>query len=251
MKLIVNKLAINYHDEGSGKVILMLHGWESDIQAFAGLAKALSKHYRVVRVDLPGFGGSEVPAESWNLDKYINFTRDFLEKLKIAKLYSLVAHSMGGRIVLKGVGGGALVTERLVLIGAHGIRESRSVRNRLFWLAAKTGKAVTRPLPMRYRQALRQRLYKSVGSSDYLNAGQLRETFTKVVNEDVRPEAAMISVPTLLIYGQNDTLTPPHYGQIFEKLISGSQLKVIPGAGHFAHHDQAEMVEKLIEQFLK
>jgi pimeloyl-ACP methyl ester carboxylesterase len=251
MTVIVNGIAVNYHDSGKGKVIFLLHGWESDAQAFSSLARKLSRNYRVILPDLPGFGETEMPQKNWDLDSYINFVKDLADKLNIKKIYGIVAHSMGGRIAIKGVGGGMLPAERLVLIGAHGIRESRSFRNRLFLMAAKTGKFVTKPLPQRYRQRLRERLYKTAGSRDYLDAGEMRQILTKIVSEDVRPEAAMISVPTLLIYGQNDTLTPPHYGKIFEKLIVGSTLKVIPGAGHFAHHDQAGLVETLIEQFFK
>ena len=251
MKLIVNKLAINYYTAGKGKIVLLLHGWQSDSQAFNSLAKKLSKHFRVIVPDLPGFGGSDTPGSDWNLDSYINSVNQFLMKLKVKDVYAIVGHSMGGRISLKAVGSGQLVPKKLVLIGAHGIRESRSLRNRMFWLAAKTGRAATKPLPNRYREALRRRLYRASGSTDYLAAGNLRQIFKNIIEEDVRPEAAMINTPTLLIYGKNDTVTPPHYGRIFQQLIPRARLEIVAEAGHFAHHDQAERVGQLIEQFLK
>lgn len=170
MTVIVKNLAVNYNDAGKGRAVLFLHGWQSDLQAFDELAKSLGKNHRVILLDLPGFGGSELPKNAWNLDNYIDFVVAFLEKLRIKQVHAVVAHSMGCRIAMKGVGMGKLVTERLVLIGAHGIRESQTFRNRLFWLAAKTGRIVTRPLPRRARHALRRRLYQTAGATDYLDA---------------------------------------------------------------------------------
>lgn len=251
MTVIVKNLAINYRDSGKGKVILFLHGWQSDLQAFNDIAAKLGGKHRLVLVDLPGFGGSELPKNAWDLDNYIEFVVAFLAKLKISKTHAIVAHSMGCRIAMKGVGRGLLNTKRLVLIGAHGIRESQSFRNRLFWLAAKTGKLVTSPLPRRARLVLKQQLYKSANATDYLDAGALKGSFTKIINEDVRPEAAMISVPTLLIYGKTDTVTPPHYGKIFQKIIDKSRLELVPEAGHYAHTDKPQTVFSLVEQFIK
>lgn len=251
MKLIVDGLAVDYLDEGKGKVILMLHGWQSMKESFDKITVKLKTKYRVVRVDLPGFGASEAPAKPWMLDDYIRFVNQFAQKLKLKEIYALVGHSMGGRIAIKGVGCGELRAKKLVLIGSHGIRESKRLRNRVFWLAAKAGKVATYPLPARYKERLRGRLYKTAGASDYVNAGAMKQTFSNIIKEDVRPEAVMISAPTLLIYGQNDTQTPPHYGKVFQKLIEGSQLRLVPEAGHHAHEEDPEAVAKLVLDFVK
>ncbi|MBI3984150.1 alpha/beta hydrolase [Candidatus Microgenomates bacterium] len=251
MKLIVDGLAINYRREGSGRVVLMLHGWMSDSQTFSQLVQQLSGTYDVIRLDLPGFGDSELPPSSWGLSEYVAFIVAFLEKLKIERLHAIIGHSLGGRIVIKAVGSGQLKADRLVLLGSHGINQSRSMRNRLYWLAAKTGKVVTKPLPAKIKVKLRQRLYRRVGATDYLQAGALQQTFLNIIREDVRPEAAMITAPTLLIYGQDDEVTPPEFGKTFQRLIEGSKLEVISQAGHFVHEDQLPIVAKLVTEFLQ
>lgn len=251
MKLIVDGLAIEYKDEGKGKVALMLHGWQSTYGTFDKITKKLKSNYRVVRLDLPGFGASEMPDKPWKLDDYIHFINDFLKKLKIKNIEILIGHSMGGRIAIKAVGSGQFTVKRLILIGSHGIRESNRLRNRVFWLAAKAGKVATYPLPSRYKDRLRGRLYKTAGAGDYLNAGALKQTFSNIIKEDIRPEAVMISVPTILIYGQNDTQTPPHYGKTFQKLIEDSKLEVIPAAGHHVHEESSDKVTELILNFCK
>jgi len=78
----------------------------------------------------------------------------------------------------------------------------------------------------------------------------LQETFKKVVNDDVRADAAQVAVPTLIVYGQNDEQTPPRYGEIFKQAIATSQLHVIPDAGHFVHLDQPQKTTSLIKEFL-
>ncbi len=251
MKLIADGLAVNYQVTGKGKLILFLHGWGSNLTTFDRLTQTLEKSFQCVNLDLPGFGASEEPKKPWDLDAYINFLNEFLAKAKLPKLYAIVAHSLGGRVAIKAVGGGRLEVSKLVLLGAHGIRESKSLRSKMFWIAAKVGKLATSPLPTRYRTNLRRRLYQKAGSTDYLDAGTMRVTFLNIIGEDVRPEAAMINVPTLLVYGQEDTTTPPHIGKIFHGLIEGSKFETIAEAGHFVHTDETEAVSRLVADFLK
>jgi pimeloyl-ACP methyl ester carboxylesterase len=68
---------------------------------------------------------------------------------------------------------------------------------------------------------------------------------------DVRADAAQLSLPTLLIYGELDEETPVWYGRQFHELMTDSVLEVLPGAGHFVHIDRADDVEKTIKDFLQ
>lgn len=250
MKVLVDDIVVNYQTTGSGKAILMLHGWGSDLKTFDKLSSDLSKYYQIVRLDLPGFGQSELPPTDWDLAHYVDFVADFITKRKLT-VYAIVAHSLGGRIAISGVGAGKLKPKRLVLLSSHGIRESRTLKARLLWLSAKVGRAVTVVLPANYRNHIKKRLYQAAGSDDYLNAGPLKQIFTRIVNEDVRPEAAMINVPTLLIYGEEDKVTPVIYGEAFHKLIQHSRFEKLSGAAHYVHLDQPALVYRLIAEFIK
>ena len=83
MKVIVDGLATEYQDEGHGPVILMLHGWGNTYHVFDAIVPALAKIRRVVRLDLPGFGATERPAEAWYVEDYARFVGAFCAKLKI------------------------------------------------------------------------------------------------------------------------------------------------------------------------
>ena len=249
MQIVVHDLLINYQRIGKGKTVLLLHGWGDSSAGLSTIAKQLSKNYDVVVPDLPGFGASQPPAEAWGLDDYANVVSGFLGKLNIV-LYAVVGHSNGGAIALRTLSKKILNPNKLILIGSSGIRSEYKGRIKALRLVTKAGKLVSSPLPKSVKQKLRKKVYTSVGS-DMLVAENLQETFKRVVTDDVRDDARNISQPTLLIYGQDDTSTPPRYGEIFKELITRSKLVIIKDAGHFVHIDQTEHVNNTIQEFLK
>jgi pimeloyl-ACP methyl ester carboxylesterase len=133
----------------------------------------------------------------------------FLTKLKVDQPYCLIGHSFGGRVILKALGQGYLKPERIVLLGSAGVRPTASSRQLVFRAVAKVGKQATRlPGLQRLQAKLRRSLYESSGSTDYLEAGQMRQIFLNVIGEDLQTEAAKIKQPSLLIWGEHDEATP-------------------------------------------
>lgn len=248
MKVIVRNLAVEYRDAGTGPVLLLLHGWMHSLGSFDALAAELSERYRVVRVDFPGFGESELPQSAWDVGDYAAFTADFIEKLGLAPA-ALVGHSFGGRVILKGLGSGVLRAQKAVLIASAGNARRRSVRNLLFGIAAKGGAAATFFLSGRTRERLRERLYRAA-RSDYGAAGALSQTFVKTVSEDLSEDAARIHTPTLLLWGARDATTPLPDGERLRDVIHGAQLVVFPEAGHLVHQEEAAGIAAAIEQFV-
>lgn len=249
MQVVVDSLLTQYARRGSGKTVLILHGWADSSKGLAALTNDLAQKYDVIAVDLPGFGATQLPPQAWGLSEYAAFVAHFLKKLGVTKLYAVVGHSNGGAMAMHGLATGVLHAQKVVLLGSAGIRGEYKGRNKALRMVAKTGKALTTPLPARVKNKLRRKVYKTIGS-DMLVVESLQETFKKVVGQDVRADAAHITIPALLIYGQNDEQTPPRYGEIFAQAMANSQLHVIPGAGHFVHLDQPQQTTALIEEFL-
>lgn len=248
MKTLLNNLVTEYTDEGKGPIILFLHGWKDTLHTFDTLIPLLSGSFQIIRIDLPGFGGSEAPRKPWGVGEYAHFVKAVIEKFGIS-VDTLVGHSFGGRIAIKGVGTSLLRPRKLVLIGSAGLMERRGVRNLLFNIVAKIGKIILFPFSNDLKEKLRLKLYKKAGSEDYVNAGTLRETFLRVTAEDLSAPAREIHIPTLLIWGDNDVATPLSDGKRLHELISGSKLEIIAGAGHFVHQERPEAVAKLIKEF--
>jgi pimeloyl-ACP methyl ester carboxylesterase len=99
---------------------------------------------------------------------------------------------------------------------------------------------------------LRERYNKRYGSSDFQQvSGVMRDTFVKVVNQDLLDYAARITVSTLLFWGENDTDTPLWMGQKLEQTIPDAGLVVHKGAGHYAYLDKLTDTARVIDYFFK
>lgn len=252
MQVIVNNLLTHYSVIGNGpKTILFLHGWADSSKTFEALVRELAAYdetYSALLLDLPGFGTSAAPQSAWNLSDYASFIADFLIKIHSTPT-AIIGHSNGGAIAIHGLAQGSLQTAHLILIGSAGIRD-KSVKKEALRLLAKPAKLAIKATPPSTQKRIRQKLYSAIGS-DFLIAEHMQETFKKVVSYDVRREAAQLTVPTCLIYGEKDTATPPTYGKIFADIIPEATLQIIPLAGHFVHQEQAYKVARISVDFIR
>lgn len=247
MQMIIDGMVVEYLDEGQGPVILMLHGWQDTCRTFDALAARLPR-FRIIRMDMPGFGGSSLPNTAWDVSAYVRFVDSFLRRA-LAEPAVIIGHSFGGRVAIRGIASGTFHAEKLVLIDSGGVSKSATLRNRVFVRIARGGKIALSLFGKRLRERARRILYRTA-QSDYLAAGALRETFVRVVQEDLRSSAAQISIPTLIVWGENDTETPLSDAHIFASIIPDARLEVLSGAGHFVHQERPDDVAGLIRSFV-
>ncbi len=249
MQVIVDKLLINYQRKGKGKKIILIHGWAVNLSNLDVLYKNLSKDFDVISLDLPGFGASQTPAGVWGLEEFSSFLAKFVKKLEIKDIYAVIGHSNGGAMAIKAVASGSLPVDRLVVLSSAGIRGEEKAKQVAIKLMTKAGKVISAPLPASTKNKLKHKLYTAI-KSDYLVASNMKESFKKIVNQDLRLDASKIKIPTLLIYGAEDDQTPVLYGRLYHELISDSTLEIIGTAGHFVQQDKPDIVVKLIKDFL-
>lgn len=248
MKTIIDNIAVEYEDEGEGPVLLLLHGWMNTLRSFDALVEKLRGKYRLVRIDLPGFGNTEPPPSPWCVEDYAKFVQHFLEKKEL-KPAAIAGHSFGGRVAIKGLGRSILKAEKLILIASAGNARRNTPKMAAYKAAAKVGKAIGVFLPASTREELRERLYTQAGS-DYARAGALSATFVTTVAEDLTADAAKISAPALLLWGSVDTSTPLEDGRRLAKVIKNSELRVYEGAGHQLHRERPREVAEAIRHFV-
>lgn len=248
---IVDGVDTRFRDTGgAGPVVLLLHGWGDTLATFDALIPELGDR-RFIRLDLPGFGASEIPSSPWDVARYAAFVRHFLDKLGIAEPDILVGHSFGGRIVIKGAASGLFKPKKIVLIASAGAAARSRARRSAFAALAKVGKFLTAVPPLSlFRERLREKLYRLAGSADYLRVGPLKETFLNVVGENLLANAEKITVPTLLVWGEHDTETPLAEARILEKAIMNARLAIIPGESHFVHLEMPEETAREIRAFI-
>ena len=80
LQTTVDSLKINYMDKGSGELVVLLHGWGSNIELFENMSELLARKYHVIAPDMPGFGLSDEPEEPWRVDDYVDFVLKFLSR---------------------------------------------------------------------------------------------------------------------------------------------------------------------------
>lgn len=253
MQVVVDGLLTHYEKSSlnaGALVVLVLPGWADTSRSWTVVQKQLAEKYEVIVLDIPGFGGSQMPPSAWGLDDYVNFISHFTDKLSLSNIYAVIGHSNGGAMAIRGIAANGLKPQKLVLLASAGIRNEGQTRKRGLAVIAKFGKVITAPLPKSTRNNLRKKLYSAAGS-DMLVAEHMQETFKRVVSEDVQQDAVKITVPTLLVYGDEDTATPLSFGQKYNSLIGNSILQTVPGAGHFLHVENADTVTDSVMEFLK
>ncbi len=248
MQIVVDSFMVNYQRIGKGPIIVFVHGWGDNHKTFLQLAQQLSRTHELVLLDLPGFDGQRLP-KTWDLADYSEFIASCLKKIDAKTITALIGHSNGGAICISGLASGTLKANKLVLLASSGVRDVNSSKKSTYKVLAKVGKVLSRPLPQRRRQKLRQALYDRIGS-DYLLIPELAETFKQITSHDVRSESKKVEVPTLLLYGSDDTATPPEFGEILQQQIPNSELEIVDGADHFLHHSHASYIARRVAAFL-
>jgi len=222
---------------GEGKDLLFLHGYLASKESFAPQLLYFSEFYRVTAVDFPGFGESAPLSAPWDVGDYADWLADFLQKERIAFPH-VVAHSFGGRVAVKCLSRGD-VFDRTVLVGCAGIVKKRTLSYRLRVRCYR----IARRVAPRFAE-------KRFGSAEYRSLSPImRESYKKIVNEDLREDAGRIRRPVLLINGENDAETPVSSAEIYHSRIAGSRLKVLAGCGHFAHLDDPLAFNLACEEF--
>ncbi|MBP5230652.1 MAG: alpha/beta hydrolase [Clostridia bacterium] len=260
METTLGKLNIHYEQRGqfpeNGRpdvLVLFLHGWGANGASFGRLLDTVGSRYPVLAPDLPGFGGSDEPEDSWSVSDYAAFVLSFLEPFA-PKSVILFAHSYGGRISLQLASRTDLPfsVPKMVLVDSAGILPKRGLRYRLKVGFYKAGKKILSWKPVRavFPNALDE-FRAGRGSSDYASASPImRGALVKAVNEDLTPLLPKVRASTLLIWGEKDTATPLADGRKMENLIPDAGLVVLPEAGHFSYLEQPAVCDAAVRSFL-
>lgn len=250
MLIRIDGLDTYYTDEGAGDPVVLLHGWGASSQSLAPLSESLAKSFRVVSLDLPGFGWSQPPPAAWGSADYALHVGRWMSEMEIGSA-AVLGHSFGGRIAICLAGGQPARVARLVLVASAGIRPRRRAGFRARVAATKLVKWFF-SLPgwgVVGRRIIARRLERT-GSRDYRAAGRLRPTLVKLVNEDLTEVLPTIQVPTLILWGSRDQEVPRSAMEIMHAKIARSRLVVIEEAGHFPFLDAPEEFGRRLTAFL-
>jgi pimeloyl-ACP methyl ester carboxylesterase len=263
----VDGMQIHMEHEGTGTPVILIHGYTSTLYTWRFNTPELSKYFSVWSVDLPGFGYSDKPRDfSYTSAGYADFLRDFMDAEGITKAV-LVGNSMGGGIAMTTYFTYPERVEKLVLIDSDGYPEEGGG----FFLFDLMGLPVLGDVLMsfNYRWLIRDSLMSGVYYDNKFVTDDVIDSYFNVYKtengrkgplwvgkgiygkERFDPERIKtIAVPTLVIWGKEDTLIPVTDADRFGQDIKGAHVAIIPGAGHLPHEEKAEIVNKLITDFV-
>lgn len=252
MVLEIDGMKLNYKKQGQGKTVVLLHGWGGCADSFLPVFNHLSGTHEVYAIDFPGFGQSDPPTVPWDVTDYTEMLHKFFMLLNI-ETAALIGHSFGGRVSILFSAKHPQLVEKVVLADSAGIIPKRGWKYHFNVYKFKLAKKLFLMFSSKGTQEERlEAFYRKHGSSDYKQAGSaMRQTFVKVVNQDLRGYLPQIKASTLLIWGDEDKDTPLYFGQIMEKEIPDAGLVVFKGAGHFAYLDRVNDFNIIVSKFLE
>lgn len=252
MQVKIQDWNIYYEVVGEGNPVILLHGWLANLETMRPIANSLASNFKVYLVDIVGFGKSDLPEHPLNSNDFGNFLAEFIHKLNIQNPI-LIGHSNGGRMIINAVGRGIVTPRKIVLIDSAGLVPKRKPKYYIKVSIFKAGKAVLNKLPdVGGIRNFKEKILNHVGSADYkASAPVLRETMKRILNEDVSELLPNLKVPTLLIWGTNDTDTPISDAKKMERLIPDCGLIEYKNSGHFSYLQNIQNCNAVFNEFFK
>ncbi|MBE7091439.1 MAG: alpha/beta hydrolase [Clostridiales bacterium] len=214
-------------EKGEGEPLVFLHGFGLSKEFFQHQTEFFSKKYKVIAIDFPGAGKSAPLKSAYGVKEYAQGIEALLKQMGITKT-AILGHSFGGRIAVYLAANTDMVCA-LILANAAGIKPRFSLR-----------KIIKKCKYMRRKKSMGETERMQSGSPDFRTLSPLgKQSFSKVVGEDLTPMLFKISCPTLIVTGKKDRETPPYTAKVFKKRIKNAKLIVLKKADHFAffkHH---------------
>jgi pimeloyl-ACP methyl ester carboxylesterase len=228
---------VAYLQKGSGRDLVLLHGYLSCKETFAAQIEYFSKFYKVTALDFIGFGKSGALEKAFSVEDYAVWTEEVLSALGV-KNPKVIAHSFGCRVAVKMAKRGGQVFDQLVLTGPAGIVLPRS------------GKYKRRVALYRFVKKFAPKFAeRRFGSAEYRTLSPLmKESYKKIVNEDLRLDAEEVACPTLVVEGREDTVTTAEEAEIYRRHLPNGILRFIEG-GHFAFMENPLAFNLTVEEF--
>lgn len=234
-------------DEGNGEVLLLLHGLFGALSNWEDVVSRFSKKYRVVIPMLPIY---EMPIREAGLDGLRKFLEDFVAFKKLDKMV-LMGNSLGGHIALMYTIKNQEKVSKLILTGSSGLFEDSmggSYPKRGNYEYIRERVAYTFYDPNVATKELVDEVFETTKSIP--KCMRIVAIAKSAQRNNLANEIQDIKVPTLLIWGLNDTITPPMVGHEFNRLISNSELRFIDKCSHAPMMEHPEKFNELVEEFL-
>lgn len=237
-----------YVEEGQGDNIMLLHGLFGAMSNFEFLVDHFKKNYKVIVPMLPLY---ELDIFHTSVNGLANHVHKFIEELSYTDIH-LLGNSLGGHVGLVHTLKHPEKIKSLILTGSsglyeHGMGDTYPKRGDYEYIKTKTEQTFYDPKTA--SKELVDEVYEIVNSR--IKAIKIIALAKSAIRNNIGKELSKIKVPTLLIWGNQDTITPPFVGEEFKKLIPHSELRFIDKCGHAPMMEVPETFNQYMDEFLE
>ncbi len=244
MRVRVGEVEVNVVDMGQGPAVVMIHGFSSSIYTWRMNISYLAQQFRVIAIDLPGFGLSASPPQfQYGLKGYSDLLHELVEKLDLGRV-SLVGHSYGGAVSLTFAREYPKLVRKLVLISATdplgGFEEvAPKVCENLLLFSYYDSSHITDEVFEAFRT---------------FNASKRSKEVQQILSLDLAKSKTdsieALDVSCLILWGERDRILPQEQSINIKRYFLAPVMHTFPKCGHTVHEEQAVAANKLLAQFL-
>ncbi len=236
-----------YIEEGSGEVLILLHGLFGALSNFEPLIEYFRKQYKVVVPVLPLLELDLLHTSVGGIEKFV---QKFIETRQYKSVH-LLGNSLGGHVALLHILKHPENIKSLILTGSSGLFENGmgdTYPKRGDYEYIKNKTALTFYDPELATKELVDEVFEI--TSNRLKVIKIIALAKSAIRNNLGDELKEIKQPTLLVWGNNDTITPPFVGKEFNKLIPNSELHFIDKCGHAPMMEVPQEFNKILHEFL-
>lgn len=269
-----NQTQIAYTDRGQGdQTLILIHGLGSYLPAWDKNVEELSKNYRTIAIDLPGYGKSSKGNYEFSMTYYAQILKEFVEALELGNVV-LVGHSMGGQISLTAALQYPDMVEKLVLVAPAGFEEFNKGEREWFRNVMSLD-GVKYTSVEQIRTNLSYNFYNFPEDAEFMFTDRVAmrtatdfdgycyavaQSTKGMVDQPVYGLLDQIKQPTLVLFGAQDNLIPNRflnggktekYAKAGTEKMLNARLVMLDKTGHFAQFERPEKVNSEIHEFLK
>jgi 2-hydroxy-6-oxonona-2,4-dienedioate hydrolase len=255
--ITIDNVLIRYADKNQkGFPLFLIHGLGGSIESWTNNIEVLSKKFRIIAFDLPGFGLSDKPKVSYTINFYVNFLEKFIKKLKMNHLF-LIGSSLGGHIAIEFTMRNRTIVDKLILISPAGclpksFKGTPSLKRYIKIVDAKSSNDINRILTS-IDNSLVDRSYANI-MYKRLSMPGAKDAFISALKGSANAprynnKLAKINTNMLLIWGKEDKMIPLKYIRPFME-HGNSRIIIIENCGHRPHVENPKLFNKIVKDFL-
>ena len=247
---------IRYLEEGASKnTLILLHGLGASAERWEDVIPLFAKKFRVIVPDLIGFGYSDKPTIAYTTDYFAEFMTKFVEKIGIKEM-SIIGSSLGGQIAAEFIINQNMNVKKLILVSPSGAMKHSTPALNPYISAAlypNTDSALNAFQVMSGSKNVNEKIVS--GFIERMELPNAKMAFMSTLlglsnSKAITEKLQLITIPTLIVWGENDPVIPIEYAQSFISGINDCRFYKMLGCGHTPYAEEPDTFFQIVSDFL-